>query len=51
MGPLSHNGLKTSSKNSKENTNERKDRQTIGRPDFFDSIYEHNGRFQQKGHF
>ena len=39
LSPLSHNGLKTSSRNGKENINKGKDRQTIGRTDFLNSIH------------
>ena len=49
LGPLSHNGLKTSSRNGKENINKGKDRQTIGRTDFLNSIHEYKRWFQQKG--
>ena len=50
LGSFSNNGFETSSRNGKENSNKRKDRQTISRADFLNSIYEYKRRFQQKGH-
>ena len=43
---FSNNGSDTSSRNSKENFNKRKDRHTNSRADFLDSIFEYKRRFQ-----
>ena len=44
LGSFPNNGLETSSRNSKKNFDKGKDRQTVSRTDFLDSIHEHKRR-------